>query len=66
MKKIIKFSKKISDISSIKKDFFSDNKVYLDRAKRGFRLYVKEKRNLKRRAYLTNLYPYLCYLKELV
>ncbi len=47
MKKIIKFSKKISDISSIKKDFFSDNKLYLDRAKRGFRLYVKEKRRTR-------------------
>ena len=37
MKKIIKFSKKISDISNIKKDFFTDNKVYLDRAKKGFK-----------------------------
>ncbi len=44
MKKIIKFSKKISDISNIKKDFFTDNKVYLDRAKKGFKFYVKEKK----------------------
>ena len=46
MKKLIKFSKKISDISSIKKDFFTDNKIYLDRAKKGFKLYVKEKKRI--------------------
>ena len=43
MKKIIKFSKKISDISAIKKDFFSDNKTYLNRAKKDLSFYTKKK-----------------------
>ena len=46
MKKIIQFSKKISDIKEIKKDFFTDNKKYLKTANRGFKLYVKEKKGL--------------------
>ena len=46
MKKIIQFSKKISDIKKIKKDFFTDNKKYLKTANRGFKLYVKEKKGL--------------------
>ena len=46
MKKIIQFSKKISDIKEIKKDFFTDNKKYLKTANRGFKLYVKEKKRI--------------------
>lgn len=46
MKKIITFSKKISDVSKLKSDFFHDNKVYLDRTTKGFKLYLKEKKRL--------------------
>lgn len=46
MKKIILFSKKISDVSKLKSDFFHDNKVYLNRATKGFKLYLKEKKRL--------------------
>ena len=42
MKKIIKFSKKSSDISSIKKDFFSSNKIYLKDAIKINKLYSKQ------------------------
>ena len=47
MKKIVQFSKKISDIKKIKKDFLTDNKKYLKTANRGFKLYVKEKKRNK-------------------
>ena len=46
MKKIILFSKKISDVNKLKRDFFHDNKVYLNRTTKGFKLYLKEKKRL--------------------
>ena len=42
MKKIIKFSKKISDVSIIKKDFFDINKKYLDKALKENKFYIKQ------------------------
>ena len=42
MKKVIKFSKKISDISTIKKDFFISNVKYLKNALKINKLYSKQ------------------------
>ena len=42
MKKIIKYSKKISDVSEIKKDFFSVNKDYLKKAIKENELYISQ------------------------
>jgi hypothetical protein len=47
MKKILKFSKKISDVSSLKKDFFTENNIYLKKSKKEYRLYKKEKKRIK-------------------
>lgn len=47
MKKIIQFSKKISDVSNLKKDFFTENSIYLKKSKREYKLYKKEKRRIR-------------------
>ena len=47
MNKIIKFSKKISDVSELKKDFFTENNIYLKKSKREFNIYKKEKKRVK-------------------
>ena len=46
MKKIIQFSKKISDVSNLKKDFFTENSIYLKKSKREYKLYKKRKEEL--------------------
>tara|TARA_B100000965_G_scaffold406839_1_gene449451 strand:- start:19601 stop:20602 length:1002 start_codon:yes stop_codon:yes gene_type:complete len=47
MKKIIKYSKKISDVSDIKKDFFSINKKYLNKALKENQLYISQTKRKK-------------------
>ncbi len=42
MKKIVIYSKKISDVSNIKKDFFDVNKKYLDKALKENKLYTQQ------------------------
>ena len=41
---MLNFQKKISDISSIKKDFYTANRIYLNKARKGYKLYIKEKK----------------------